>query len=270
MTSLLCPYCTAQFSAVDDAEAHVVAAHEATPASVVRLTAESVTRRAADAARALLRAFHRQDERAAHLFETAVSDAVTAASLARTRMATAYEVEFPWIESAQARHAGAAFVTALFLQDEIENWPRLRRRLPNERIAAALVCDPDESYPAGQATDRRWELVEAQLRSVCHATGVDPAYAERQTEFWRQHGLRRDGWEEVAHEAHLIKLRAMADETDRETLDRLARYFVAGVTRHDEWRLQSREADFETVERLVATYYQRLFDARNGGKERGD
>lgn len=82
---------------------------------------------------------------------------------------------------------------------------------------------------------------------------------------WRLHGQLEEYWEEVAIEAHSIKLEAILPECPPALAESLGEYFVAGVKAHDQWEHRIREQELEQLVDLVATYYQKIFEVRGDG-----
>jgi hypothetical protein len=209
----------------------------------------------------LLDAFFHQDLREDCLLCGDVAGARAAAETATTAMSTVFCAEFPGRPRRHAERAGATFVRALFLQDEIENWAAVestRSRLPPDLV---LTCGP---APTGGDVldDPRWDDVRDLLTGVCSDAGIDETYARRQTEFWRRHGQREAGWRRTALAAHRLKVTAMVPRCPDEEVERLARQFVRGVELHDEWSRADRDRDFDEIRDVVAAYYQRVFELR--------
>jgi hypothetical protein len=215
----------------------------------------------------LLEAYYFQDERERHLLSANVGGATAARQKALDCMATTYEMEFPHLDRFRVREAGEAFMHALFVQDEIENWAKLRERPegPEDDLRDALVSDPEVCYGRNPIEDVRWEHVETSLRETCRKAGIDDRYASRQTRFWVLHGQCDPEWERVAHDAHELKLRALVDDPPERAVDRLGQQFVDGVRIHDEWTHSDAAADIEAAIDLVTEYYDELFDLRSGG-----
>lgn len=213
----------------------------------------------------LLEAYYCQDERERHLLSGNVWKAAAAGANALEKMATAYEMEFPWLDRSRARAAGRAFMHALFVQDEIENWEGIRA-VPTD-LREVLVCDPGGRYGPDPVSDIRWESVEASLRTTCRTVGIDERYASLQTRFWVLHGQSDPRWEEVARSAHELKLRAMVEDPPEDAVDRLGRRFVDGVRLHDGWTHRDESADLDDAVDLVAAYYDEVFSLRTRGGE---
>lgn len=221
--------------------------------------------RAAATAEALLEAYYLQDERERCLLRGAVGQAADAAARALERMATAYVMEFPHVDSSRAQQAGEAFMRALFVQDEIENWDQLRR-LPDADRRSVLLCDPSERYGSNPIEDSRWEIVRTHLREACCKAYIDERYAETQTRFWLFHGQSDERWEGVAYEAHGFKLQAMVDEPSESAVRRLGECFVDGVKIHDGWTHRDETKDLAEVIEMVTGYYEELFELRAGSR----
>ncbi len=213
----------------------------------------------------LLEAYYFQDERESHLLGGNAGMAVTAGARAIDRMASAYEMEFPWLDRSRVRGAGAAFMYGLFVQDEIENWAELRA-LPEDVLGDALVSDLGERYGPNPIDDDRWERVEASLGETCRKAGIDERYARLQTRFWVLHGQSDPRWERVARDAHEHKLRALVADPPASATERLGTRFVDGVRIHDEWTHRDESADLEAAIDLVAGYYEELVALRSGGR----
>lgn len=214
----------------------------------------------------LLEAYYFQDDRERHLLSGNVSEASAARMKALDRMASAYEMEFPHLDRFWAREAGAAFMHALFVQDEVENWAELRE-VPEDDVRDALVSDPGGSYGRDPIEDARWEHVEASLLETCWKAGIDDRYAPQQTRFWVLHGQSDPEWERVAHDAHELKLRALVEDPPESAVERLGQRFVDGVRIHDEWTHRDSSADVEAAIDLVTEYYDELFELRSRGGE---
>lgn len=221
------------------------------------------SRHASNVARALLKAYYLQDERERYLLRGEYDRAATASERALARMADVYEVEFPDVDAPQAREAGREFVYALFLQDEIENWPQIRESSDDDRLGDVLTSDVKRTYDSSVMTDARWPTVYENLLTVCDRAGIDDLYAELQTRFWRLHGLSDENWEPVALVAHGCKLRAMVPDPSADDVESLGAYFVAGVKAHDEWEHEEANADLDGLVDVVARYYQRIFELRS-------
>lgn len=228
-----------------------------------QLGIDGVSERAMATARTLLRAYYLQDEREAHLVHGNVDAASETGSRAIVLMADVFEREFPTRPTPKARRAGEQFMIALFLQDEIENW-QVISGLSGERYDGVLVSDLTATYDAPAATDVRWETVRDHLSDLCANVGIDDAYAEKQARFWLLHGQLHEYWEAPAKQAHDLKLEAMVGSVPPEAKETLTSSFVRGVKRHDEWTHGDRHVDFDGLVDLVARYYQKLFDLRNG------
>lgn len=229
-----------------------------------QLDVDSVSPRARETARTLLEAYYLQDERETYLVDGRPEAATEAGAKALDRMATTYEREFPDRETSQARAAGEAFMRALFLQDEIENWNRIRE--VTDSVADALVSSTDRSYEREIADDRRWATVETHLQTVCEHTGVDERYARRQTEFWLCHGQDGEDWERFARDAHELKARAIVGDAPPDVLATLGTYFVEGVKCHDRWSHENRRQEVADVCDLVSQYYEKLFQLRDADR----
>jgi hypothetical protein len=214
------------------------------------------------AAETLLRAFHAQDEREAHVRAGDGAAAARAADTARELMAQAFVAEFPHVHEPIARLAGVRFVEALFLQDEIENREAFAAAADEHDLDPALFLTDADPREGPLLADPRWDLVEAYLRDVCDHVDVDHDYASAQTRFWKLHGQTLD-WMDAAATAHRIKLEAMLDDADATPAEiaRLADYFVAGVAAHDEWGDDAMEA-VDSIAGLVTRYYAELFALR--------
>lgn len=213
-------------------------------------------------ARTLLGAYYLQDEREAHLLRGEPRKAAAAGVKALDRMATAYEMEFPHVDRVRARGAGEAFMHALFVQDEIENWELLGRERARD-LHGVLLSDPSTSYGSNPANDARWKVVRTHLREACRRVEIDERYAEKQTQFWLLHGQLNEYWEKLALEAHELKLRAMVDDPPKAAVDRTGGRFVRGVKLHDDWDHQDRTKDLSELIDLVAAYYREIFELRS-------
>lgn len=268
MPRVTCPYCSRRFDSFPESYDHLAASHEPMlqATDVPPLAINPISERAVDTAETLLSAFYLQDEREAHIIREDGPSARATAAAARDRMVETYEREFPHVDADRVEAAGDAFARALFLHDEIENWEFIEQLLDSDGIESVLLSDTTASYGAKPARDPRWERVNEQLAEVCRQVDIDPAYADKQTQFWRLHGQIHEYWEEVAHEAHTIKLRAMVPTAPDDIVDDLAQYFVAGVKLHDQWGHQHKDRDLARVIDLVAKYYQKVFEMRAGGR----
>lgn len=218
------------------------------------------------AAITLLEAYYFQDERERHLRCGSAGKAADAGTRALERMAGIYEMEFPRLDRFRAREAGRAFMHALFVQDEIENWAELRE-VPEDDIRDVLVSDPGECYGRDPIADARWEHVEASLRETCRKAGIDDRYAPRQTRFWVLHGQSDPQWERIAHDAHELKLRALVEDPPESAIERLGQRFVDGVRIHDEWTHRDETSDIGAAIDLATGYYDELFGLRSEGDE---
>lgn len=219
---------------------------------------------ARDTAETLLDAFYQQDIREERLLEGDATGAMEAAAASVESMATVFRVEFPGRSRERAERAGETFAHALFLQDEIENWAALRanRAAFDRPPAEFLFSDLSKPYADDAREDPRWERVRRLLCRVCVEAGIDSAYGERQTEFWRQHGQRDDDWMRTALDAHRLKIEAMVAGCDTDEAAALSECFLSGVTLHDRWSRADRDQDFAAVRDVVAAYYQRVFELR--------
>lgn len=220
----------------------------------------SPTEQARDTAETLLEAYYAQDMREAYLLQGHGDEARDAQERAIECMGSVYLIEFPELDTRRAERAGAMFMRALFLQDEIENWPMLLGAPHRDEIADLLQSDFTERYGRDGSFDRRWEEVESHLLETCRLTGIDESYADVQTQFWRLHGQLKEYWEDVAIEAHTIKLDAMIPEASADLAASLGEYFVAGVKAHDGWDHRDREREIAQLIALVASYYQKIFE----------
>lgn len=223
---------------------------------------ESIRPQARETAETLLEAYHLQDRRERHLLQGNADAAARAAEQALDAMAAAHEQEFSGIDTPAARAAGEAFMRALFLQDEIENWDRLRATADGT-LSDVLLTDVKQSYSDSVGNDRRWQTVETHLGEVCLETGIDEAYASRQKEFWLRHGQAESDWETIALEAHKLKVLAMVENAPSETIRTLGSYFVEGVKHHDSWSYDGWEQDMATVRDIVGRYYEKIFQLRS-------
>lgn len=223
------------------------------PSAAARATAET-----------LLEAFYQQDIREERLLDGDAAGAMEAATATVEAMATVFRVEFPGRPRERAERAGRTFAHALFVQDEIENWTALRAnrtafdRPPEE----FLLSDLSQPYGDDVRGDPRWEEVRRLLYRVCDEAGIDPAYGERQTEFWRQHGQRDGNWMRTALDAHRLKIAAMVAGCDADEAAALSECFLSGVVLHDRWSRADRDRDFAAIRDIVAAYYQRVFELR--------
>ena len=226
----------------------------------------TVSGAARETGRLLLDAYYLQDEREAHLLRGDAETAQSVGAEALEKMAATFEREFPGVDPERARASGKAFMRALFLQDEIENWD-LIRQVGVDSLSTALLSDPGGPYGNNQIRDERWDDVEAELVESCERAGIDGEFAQRQRQFWLLHGQLGEYWERVAIEAQEIKLRAMLPDPDADVVAGLADHFVAGVKLHDEWGHREKEEDMEQLHRIVSTYYQKIFELRTDGHE---
>ena len=226
----------------------------------------TVSEAARETGRLLLDAYYLQDEREAHLLRGDAETARAVGEEALEKMGATFEREFPGVESERAMASGKAFMRALFLQDEIENWG-LIRQVGVDSLSPALLSDPDGPYGTNQIRDERWDSVEAELLESCERAGIAEEFAQRQRQFWLLHGQLGEYWERVAIEAQEIKLRAMLPDPDADVVERLADHFVAGVKLHDEWGHRQKEEDMAELHRIVSAYYQKIFELRADGHE---
>lgn len=213
-------------------------------------------------AEAVLDAFYQQDQRELHLIRGDADAARRAQKRATACMVRAFVAEFPDIDDTAAPRAGTAFMHALYLHDEIENWEYVAEQRSEPGIEELLFTEQPIPAETRQSGDPRWDLVERHLDAVCVLTGIDPEYAARQTRFWKLHGSVEDYWRRDAIAAHRLKLRAMMPCADEATIESLAETFVEGVAIHDEWAHHDRDEDLSRVLDMVAGYYQRVFDNR--------
>lgn len=264
MPALICPYCPQRFGSYIEGQEHIAAKHQGTLRSVdlPPLEISTISERAVETAETLLEAFYLQDEREAHLVRENIPEAREAGRTAREKMVDAYLREFPHVEEPETRRAADAFMDALFLHDEIENWEFLGLLTDNDDLAEVLQSDADKDHNGNVAKDSRWAQVEDDLSISCSAVGIDPAYAHKQTQFWKLHGQIHEYWEEIAHEAQSIKLRAMLPSAGDNDIEQLAQYFVAGIKMHDAWGHQYKDRDLNELSDLVSRYYQRVFELR--------
>ncbi|AFK19458.1 hypothetical protein E6P09_11790 [Haloferax mediterranei ATCC 33500] len=201
--------------------------------------------------------------RETHLTDCDFDAAQSAAAHAVDYMSSAFEAEFPDVPASRAAYAGELFMRALFLQDEIENRAAFDECLEHDVSDDVFVSSPAEIPEIVSINDDpRWSDVQDLLEVVCDELEMDSEYAVLHTRFWRLHGQRRDNWQTIARRAHRIKVARMVPEADDETIDNLARYFVAGVSRHDGWVREGPERDVTSTLDIVAQYYHRLFDLR--------
>lgn len=229
------------------------------------LNVDGVSETTYDAADRLLRAFYGQDLREEHLLRGEWDAARASAAATRGAMGDVFRAEFPGRPRRRAERAGAAFADALFLQDEIENWAAVRSGTADAGPPSDLLSsDFSADYPDDVNADPRWEGVRKLLDGVCSDAGIDAAYAERQTAFWRAHGQRAPGWRRTAVDAHRLKVTAMVAGCPDDAVTTLSEYFVAGVELHDGWERADEAADFAEIRDVVAAYYQRVFDLRGG------
>lgn len=268
MHTVICPYCPQRSETLAEAQEHVATMHEPILRSIELppLQIGSISERARETAETLLEAFYLQDEREANLIRENAHEAKSLATRAQDRMAEAYRLEFPHIDSDRAELAGREFIRALFLHDEIENWEFLDQLLPNDELSQVMITDTSSAYTEKAANDPRWDTVEDKLMGVCQAVNINQDYASKQAQFWRLHGQIHEYWEQVAHAAHTIKLEAMLPRGKRADIDALAQYFVAGVKLHDDWGHQYKDRDLNDIKSLVAKYYQKVFDIREVGR----
>lgn len=213
-------------------------------------------------AEAVLDAFYEQDQRELYLIRGDADTARRAQERANASMVRAFVAEFPDIDDAAAERAGTAFMHALFLQDEIENWEYIAEPRLEPEIAELLFTDQSVPFETRQSSDPRWDAVECRLEEVCALVDIGPEYAPRQTRFWKLHGAVEDYWRRDAIAAHRLKLRAMMPGADEATIESLAETFVDGVAIHDEWTHLDRDEDVARALDMVAGYYQRVFNNR--------
>lgn len=226
------------------------------------LDVDSVSPYARKTAQTVLEAYYLQDQRERHLLHGNADAAAETAERALDAMATTHEREFPRKEVAAARAAGQAFMRALFLQDEIENWDRIRDAAVGT-LSDVLLTDIEQSYSDSVTEDRRWRTVETYLGEVCTRTGINDAYASRQKEFWLRHGQGESDWETIALEAHELKVQAMVEDVPTDTVEALGNHFVEGVKYHDSWSHNEQDRDIDLVRDIVARYYEKIFQLRS-------
>jgi hypothetical protein len=105
-----------------------------------------------------------------------------------------YEVDrrqFPHVDEDDAYRGSVAFVDALWAKDAVE---------------AQYRNSAGEFYRPGlRGAD--WTGVERRFRTRAEVFGIDPAYAWKSTEFWRNHKVGGDYWT-PAMEAQIYELRA--------------------------------------------------------------
>lgn len=229
------------------------------------LDVDSVSPKSITTAQTLLEGYYYQDQRESCLLRGDPEKAEDAARKAIDRMGTTYEVEFSHLPADRSREAGEAFMKALFLQDEIENWALLQDIRRQEQLTDVLLSEESVSDGANAANDPRWETVRTYLYEVCDKAGIDDRYAVTQSQFWLLHGQLNEYWEEVALEAHELKLQAIVDDPPPEAVARLGNYFVTGVKLHDNWSHRDKSKDLEGIVDLVSRYYQKIFQLRGDG-----
>lgn len=227
------------------------------------LSVGSVSERARTMARNLLQGYYHQDERESYLLQGKPEQAREAASLALDRMATVFEMEFEHRPSSRARRAGTEFMTALFVQDEIENWELFLRAPERTHLQEILYSDLSEMYGPSVGRDERWDLVREHLETTCELVEIDPTYAGKQSQFWLLHGQLNEYWEEIAMDAHSLKLEAMVPEPDPAIDSLLGEYFVEGVKRHNRWSHRELSEDVTALQDIVEPYYQKILDLRS-------
>ncbi|WP_410764472.1 hypothetical protein [Haloferax sp. DFSO60] len=224
------------------------------------LNTSSPSPRAREAAETLLRGFHFQDQREDYLKARNFDAARDAATHAIELMGQSYQLEFPRVPESRAYKAGELFMRALFLQDEIENWPEFSP-CPEEDLPADLFVSSDTDVTVqGIDDDPRWDDVRALLLEVCRLLDMDDEFATLQTRFWWHHGQQRDNWQTVAFRAHCIKIRQMVPNAEDRVVANLARYFVAGVEAHDTWGRSDPSQDITAAYDVVSRYYQQIFE----------
>ncbi|WP_396612490.1 hypothetical protein ACH9L7_04235 [Haloferax sp. S1W] len=219
--------------------------------------------RALDAAETLLRGFYLQDMREMHLSNCAFDAAREAAAGAEEHMARAFQIEFPDCPASHSCRAGKLFMRALFLQDEIENRETFLDCFAHDVPDDIFISDVRGAPNTSINDDTRWAMVENIMKSSCNEIDLDPEFATLHVRFWRMHGQKRDGWRSIARRAHRIKVAHMVPTADAQTVDALARYFVAGAERHDEWDREDVQREVNSVLTIVGTYYQAIFDLRD-------
>lgn len=226
----------------------------------------SISERAEKLAQSLLEAYYYQDKRESYLLQEKPDKARDTAAQALSKMATVYESEFEDRSPQRARLAGEEFMKGLFLQDEIENWDLLTEISSSDHIHKALYSDIQKQYGPRAGKDERWERVRNHLNTTCELVGINETYAAKQTHFWLLHGQLNEYWEKLAKEAHTVKLRAMVPHPSDGIEDRLGELFVEGVNRHNKWDHRDRERDLNSLQGIVAQYYQRILDLRIDGE----
>lgn len=224
------------------------------------LNVSAPSSRAQEAAETLLRGFHHQDLREEHLKTCNFDAAQEAATHATRLMGQSYQLEFPTISKQRANEAGELFMHALFLQDEIENWPEFAPCFSRDSPVDLFVTTDSDIPETCINDDPRWENVHNLLLEVCRKLKMNTEFATLQTRFWRHHGQQRTGWQTLAFRAHKIKVHRMVPTADEEKIADLARYFVAGVERHDQWNRHDADSDIEVALDVVSRYYQCIFD----------
>ncbi|MDS0292631.1 hypothetical protein [Halogeometricum luteum] len=234
------------------------------PDSPPTLRSDAPCAAARDVAETLLEAFYQQDIREECLLSGDAAGAVEAADASAEAMAAVFRAEFPGRPPERAERAGRTFARALFVQDEIENWFALRSNAAafDRPATEFLFTDLSEEYDGDVGDDPRWARVRGLLRRVCAETGIDAAYGDRQTEFWRQHGQRDENWVRTALEAHRLKVEAMVAGCEAEEATALSERFLSGVKLHDRWSRVDRDRDFAAIREIVTAYYQRVFELR--------
>lgn len=235
-----------------------------TPDLPPTIGSDALSTAARDTAETLLEAFYQQDIREECLLRGDAEGATEAADASTEAMMAVFRAEFPRRPPERAERAGRAFAHALFLHDEIENWPALRSNDTSfDRPATEfLFSDLSKRYADDVEEDPRWETVQELLCRVCAEAGIDSAYGERQTEFWRQHGQRDENWVRTALEAHRLKVEAMVTDCGGDEATALSERFISGVELHDRWTRIDRDRDFDAIRDVVAAYYQRVFELR--------
>jgi hypothetical protein len=132
--------------------------------------------------------------------------------------------QFPCVGDETARRGATAFVDALWAKDAVE----------------AECRDPSGTLVRDALRDADWTGVERRFRERAEALDIDPAYAPRSTDFWRNHKIGGDYWT-PALEAQVYEIRAAirADDYPAKSSDGRSGYgaeatrYLLGVELHD-------------------------------------
>lgn len=202
-----------------------------------------------DSAESLLRGYRYQDLRMEHLLGGEYTKAWYDERKAIEEMAKAYDFEFP--DATESAAAGEHFMIASFMQDEIENWLKLR----NLNVPSCCLNIPYLDTINNIQQDPRWQYVATELQTMCELAGINTAYIEPKIEFLKLHGVGDPAYKEFARQAERTKIMAMGDISETRA-EELTRFFLRGVQQHDEWN--EYESVDESLSQVVSEFYRQV------------